>query len=251
MKQPHRRRSLFTLIIFLFLSFPGAFSQAQGPPSKPKETILWMDSEGTEAMFVPELLLQVLVLGSLPLAAADLQILEEEVARAEQLPLSKRRQLAYRSDIEHRDAAPDFLGLAQTAELCFVGRVVERVAGWDTWRMGVSQMVWVAVEEIIRDPGQRLRVGGLLAYAEYGGEVSVQNLRLWSPPNKGQTFARPGRTLLIMGAADEGDPRVVETDGVFPLSAGRAYAYSRSTLSETSSVALTDVRQAIRQKEGR
>jgi hypothetical protein len=209
-----------------------------------------MDREHTEALFIPEAVSRDQDLSELPIDSLERASLSRYLyEKSEGAPCIVRRAR------DEQGSWPRTVELSQMFELpeiVFVGRVVEVVDGWNSWRRVIGRMAYIEITEVIRpevrpaqfSPGHRVAV-----FFE-GGQTTVAGVELCFEPGTGAHVPSVADTLLVGGVEWENDERHFNAFVKFPVVAGRVlpqpYArLKRDARSSSLKELLREIRTAV------
>lgn len=209
--------------------------------------ILWMDREHTEALFIPEAVSHDLELSELPIDRFDRSSLSRDLHdKLEGAPCIVRRGR------DKQGSSPSTVVMSQLFELpeiIFVGRVVDVVEGWNSWRRVIGRMAYVEITEMIRPEvrSEQFSPGHTVAVFFEGGETTVAGVELCFEPGTGAHVPSAGDTLLVGGVGWDNDDRHFNAFVKFPVVAGRVLPQPYAELKrDARSTSLKDLLREIR-----
>ena len=178
------------LLVLIALSAPVACASAAEPYD---QQIIWMDAkERTDAMFVPERLLNEHALEDLPLSENDRSSLKSRLETAargnperEELYKQLGRTFSPCPPDSIADRSPKAFSLKdhlKTQDLAFVATVEDVVPGWSFWIRQPVNMIYVKPDLLLN---RKLQVGDrVLAYPEPWASIVVNDVQICSrtPP---------------------------------------------------------------------
>jgi hypothetical protein len=216
----------------------------------PRE-ILWLDKEHVQPMFIPAELLNERNWDELPWSAPvkdSVQFMVEEASRFKLTPAPACTTLdVFEADPKAYPATP-FGKVVGTSQLAVLGKVIDRVPGWSTYENRLVTMVYIRVEEVLRDVQGDVKPGDVTIVRDLHGDMTVHGARLCVNQQPAYAVAAPGDEVLVIGRRLEGDARFVTSHLLYPVEAGRVStrAFTRAAL---GAVPLDSVRAAA--AEGR
>jgi hypothetical protein len=241
------------LLVLVLLSAPVACASAAEPYD---QQIIWMDAkERTDAMFVPERLLNENTLEDLPLIENDrssLKSILEGAARGnperEELYKQLGRKYIPCPPASRDDRSPKALSLLNHLKargLAFVATVEDVVPGWSFW---IRQPVNMAYVKPLLDLRGTLQTADrVLAYPEEWASITVNNVEVcYNTPPEGFYRARKGDKVLVSGLLlFQPNPRVIYGAAQFLISGGRVLPQPYSGVLDFTPIAIDDLRREL------
>lgn len=194
------------LTFMLTALFLGATRQCKAEDYERR--ILWENAEHTAAAFIPEKVLHEKQLSELPLSENTRPLLEGA--------LYFRRNYPPRIPVSMKENPCEVLGKADPAgsyrhaksldeliadtPVALVGKVVEIVPGWLTTLAHAGKAVYFVVDTILKAPEEAVKLGDIRAFEKYGGEITLDGVRLCTEAVPGFYSPRLADRILLVGA---------------------------------------------------
>ncbi|MGD2115623.1 MAG: hypothetical protein PVG07_11250 [Acidobacteriota bacterium] len=212
---------------------PPAAGEQQPEHEDYSERIVWFHDNPAEAVFLPQRALDETALEDLPVS----EHARDRIRYALRFPEDRRRN-AFRNECLYE---PDLGGpvrdearmtveeLIASRSLAFVGTVVDTVPGWSAWQGRPVTMVYVRIEEILRndddggdgsDGDGFLRVGHTVAYSRSHATIDLDGVEACSKLPDEVELPGVGERVLVTGSRFEQHPLFLVGHYVFPVRDG-------------------------------
>lgn len=208
-----------------------AQESAPAPPAEQEQPdyldysdqVVWNSHAPTRALFLPQSVLDTTPLKELPLLPRYIQSVEGSVNLSE---ADRRRSrpdpcsVAYEDPVVLRtiDSPPTIPEWIASQYLAFLGTVIDTVPGLGTWgKPRPVTLVYVQVEEILRDGDDSLQLSQVLAYFQEDARIELNGKKHCSKLPRGADLAEVGERVLFTGARYGGHEFFLSAGYVFPV----------------------------------
>lgn len=188
--------------------------------------IVWNPHAPHQALFLPKSVLDATPLEELPLSAVHIDTIRQQTKLAEQDRDAVGSTDCYEivrhrssSDREPRITIEEWI-TSPRVPLVFIGTVVDAVEGWSAWVYHPATMVYVQVDDILRDDSDLLRVGQILAYSQDQATIDLYGAELGSRLPSGGPSSETGEELLFTGNVYPSHEFLLSSYYVFPVRDG-------------------------------
>ena len=179
-------------------------------------TILWADSQQTEALFVPQKVLDQSSVSSLPLSQDDAALLSGRVQSATGFAAAPGCHWQSSDPEAMRQPGPDAMPLEDflsSGTMTFLGRVTAVVPGWLTSEDRAASVAYVEVERALyTHPGlpksSAPTVGSVVAVPFIEAQIQVEGAQLCSTLDDGLYQPRVKDQIIVNGYPSAEDARV-------------------------------------------
>lgn len=214
------------------------------------ERIVWNPSAPQQALFLPQSVLDAVPLEELPVTRVEIREAMKlaEEARRRHGPDHCLHQFHQQPAAEAgpTNAVQESVASSFTV---VVGTVLDTVQGWNAWYGEPATLVYVRVEEILRDEQDSLRHGQLLAYLEDSGVVEVEGMEVCSSLPAEADLADPGERVLVTGGRYDEHDFFFSAASVLPVRGEKVMPLRwKSYFRNAEPTPLEAVRSAIRRK---
>lgn len=244
---------------------------ASGDPAY-LERVLWHPEKPGQALFAPKTVLESTPIDDLPLGDFSKRWLLWQVGHAEPPspwwaggPLNperwKKEQRAEQTEpiracevprdefrVSRSRGWPDpLLTRIQSQDATIVGSVVAVVPGWAWgWAWGPAEMVYIRVDEVLRDRKGRLKAGMVVHKSRPAGEVVVGGQAFCSERDPWEIEIQAGDSVLMGGELDDGGAYDVDIDFMLLVRDGLIQPRPASPVSDRLPVPLAELREQVR-----
>jgi hypothetical protein len=237
----------------------GSATNHSQPPEPYASEILWSPPEtgATGPIFLPKKVLEETPFEDWPVEARDVDGLRHLLRRPQASKGRSHRRRA-RETVGCRVAGgplpegslPDASTLeeqiSERRDLTFVGSVVATVIGLDVPQEAVRPMVYVEVQEVLRDMRKRVLPGDVLSFElGGGGRIEVDAGVLCTLPAPSALRVSQGDQLLVSADYINHFKTYLASLIVAPIRAGVVYPPQNGLLIESSPRQLDELRQAV------
>lgn len=131
-------------------------------------------------------------------------------------------------------------------ELSVLGSVVAVVDGWITATNQAAQLVYVQVDSVLYNDGERhVAEGALVSFLQYAGDFEVYGERICTQPYPDQYLAREGDMLLLSGTPRPHDTIAMSASVVFPVLERMIYPVPNGNVPWTEPFPISELRDGI------
>ncbi|MEM1179201.1 MAG: hypothetical protein AAGM22_12705 [Acidobacteriota bacterium] len=237
----------FSLVLASLLAPPSGAQFIDSLENSPETRIRWSDDARTEALFIPQKILDQSRPGALPLADGDLAVLQSAVKTRQRGGLGAgdsctrfthdRRPKVY----PRADAVPlkDFLSRFGQV---FTGRVTAIVPGWSPQRLRPASLVYMEIEGILQSPSglslstSSVAVGDTIAFHLDDASISVQGTVLCTELHE-EIYRPKVNDEILLHAAERGEEPDLFDGLPFLIFDGRVWPGQLAGVEERSSIA--------------
>ncbi len=185
-----------------------AQAQAQEPaqgqePGPYSDQIIWSPTDPTNALFVPQEVLDTTPLDELPMDTFDVDRMRQTIEFAKRDSRGSRPSVSWRGKHERwplsEKARRSVDQLIAADSLAFIGTVEDTVPGWSNWSFKPETAIYLRVDEILRNEDDFLELGKVVAMTDSQATINLYGVEASGTHPEDFWVPRTGDQILFTG----------------------------------------------------